>query len=69
VSPPLPPKCQLHSQLHLPLAHYASLLLSDCLQDLPHQRLCKNIPVQDNHCDCGLFVLTYLEYLANASMS
>jgi hypothetical protein len=22
--------------------------------------------VQDNHCDCGLFVLTYLEYFVHA---
>jgi hypothetical protein len=29
---------------------------------LPQLRVCKHIPVQDNHCDCGLFVLTYLEY-------
>jgi hypothetical protein len=41
-------------------------LCSVGLQDLPHQRLCKNIPVQDNHCDCGLFVLTYLEYFVHA---
>lgn len=32
-------------------------------QMVPYARLSKaNIPIQPNHCDCGLFVLTYLEY-------
>jgi Ulp1 family protease len=30
---------------------------------MPYMRVSsKKVPVQDNHCDCGLFVLTYLEY-------
>ena len=35
-------------------------------QLLPYLRVHKKIPVQDNHCDCGLFLLTYLEYFVAA---
>jgi hypothetical protein len=33
---------------------------------LPHKRLL-SLPRQDNHCDCGLFLLTYLEFFVHAA--
>jgi hypothetical protein len=37
------------------------------LQNLPHRKL-HELPRQDNHCDCGLFVLTYTEYFTHAML-
>jgi Ulp1 family protease len=36
------------------------------LQLLPHCKV-SALPKQDNHCDCGLFVLAYLEYFVHAN--
>jgi len=41
-------------------------LIPAMMQMLPHQRVHRSIPFQDNHCDCGLFLLTYLEYFVHA---
>jgi hypothetical protein len=37
-----------------------------CLQLVPSCKV-SALPKQDNHCDCGLFVLAYLEYFVHAN--
>jgi hypothetical protein len=37
------------------------LAINGLLQNLPGKKL-SDLPRQDNHCDCGLFLLTYIEY-------
>lgn len=32
--------------------------------DIAHKRV--PLPLQDNHCDCGLFLLTYAEYFTHS---